>query len=213
MKNLARCALVLSLIAMLGVTLVVPAVAGQRISYRGRTPQGDRIQLEILKRDSGRRFLSRSTFYMTVTCEDASTETFGIGASGTDSASAMTARSGCTRLYPGIFGLAIDIDGVVRWGSAEGTLEISASALTEDGSDGTVLHDGARGLDSRSRGLAARQSAVRAGRRHDGEDRPERRAAGDRTLGSFSRYLSRPRFAPWSSRASCTWPTSPRSSA
>ena len=135
MKNLARCALVLSLIAMLGVTLVVPAVAGQRISYRGRTPQGNRIQLEILKRDSGRRFLSRSTFYVTVTCEDASTETFGIGAFGDGQRLGDDGSFEMHGLYPGIFGLAYDIDGVVRWGSAEGTLELSASALTDDGSD------------------------------------------------------------------------------
>lgn len=135
MKNLARCTLVLSLIATLGVTLAVPAVAGQRISYRGRTPQDKRIQLEILKRDSGRRFLSRSTFYITLTCEDASTETFGIAGFRDGQRLGDDGSFGVHELYPGIFGLAIDIDGVVRWGSAEGTLELSASALTDDGGD------------------------------------------------------------------------------
>jgi hypothetical protein len=134
MKNLARCALVLTVIATLGLTLAAPAVAGQRISYKGRTSQDERVRFEILKRDSGRRFLRRLTFFITLTCEDASTETFGIG-------NWNRQRLGddgsfeAHQVYPGIFGLAIDVDGVVRWGSAEGTLEVSAAALTDDGGD------------------------------------------------------------------------------
>ena len=135
MKSLARCALVLTVIATLGVTLAEPAVAGQRISYRGRTSQDKRIWFEILKRDSGRRFLRRLTFFITLTCEDASTETFGIGAFGDGQRLGDDGSFGVQELYPGIFGLAIDIDGVVRWGSADGTLELSASALTDDGGD------------------------------------------------------------------------------
>jgi hypothetical protein len=133
MRTLVRYTIVLTMVATLGVTLALPAVAGQRISYRGRSSQDDRIQLTILKRDSGRRFLSRSLFYITLTCEDASTETFGIGGFGDAQRLGDDGSFGVHELYPGIFGLAIDIDGVVRWGSAEGTLELSAAALTDDG--------------------------------------------------------------------------------
>ena len=134
MKNLARCVLVLSLIATLGVTLAVPAAAGQRISYKGRTVQDRRISFEILKRDSGRRFLRRLTFFITLTCEDASTETFGIG-NWNGQRLGDDGSFEAHQVYPGIFGLAIDVAGAVRWGSAEGTLEVSAAALTDDGGD------------------------------------------------------------------------------
>ena len=36
---------------------------------------------------------------------------------------------------PGLSGMTVDIDGVVRWGSVEGTLEIREAALTNDGSE------------------------------------------------------------------------------
>lgn len=133
MKTLARCALVLSLIATIGVALAVPAVAGQRISYRGRTSQDERIRFDVLKRDSGRRFLRNLVIFMTLTCEDASTEQFGIGLGGRGPRLGDDGSFGIHDVFAGIFGLAIDVDGVVRWGSAEGTLEISGAALTEDG--------------------------------------------------------------------------------
>ena len=83
MTKLARCALVLMLIATLGLTLAVPAAAGQRIDYRGRTSQDGRIRLQVLKRDSGRGFLLGLSMFITFTCEDASTQSirFGYGSS------------------------------------------------------------------------------------------------------------------------------------
>ncbi|MGZ8583741.1 MAG: hypothetical protein ACXWXN_10190 [Actinomycetota bacterium] len=141
MKNLARYALVLTVIATLGLTLAAPAVAGQRISYRGRTSQDERVRLEVLKRDSGRRFLRDVRFFMTLTCDDASTMDFGIGF-GIGRRLGDDGSFGLHDLYTGMWGLAIDIDGVVLWGSAEGTLEISAAGLTEDGGDATFCTTG-----------------------------------------------------------------------
>jgi hypothetical protein len=43
----------------------------------------------------------------------------------------------------GVFGLAFDLDGAVGWGSAEGTVELSAPALTDDGSDAQCGTSGA----------------------------------------------------------------------
>ncbi len=141
MKNFARYALVLSVIATLGLTLAAPAVAGQRISYRGRTSQDERVSLQVLKRDSGHRFIRRLTVFMTLTCDDASTTDFGIGF-GIGRRLGDDGSFGLHDLYTGMFGLAIDIDGVVRWGSAEGTLEISAAGLTEDGDNATFCTTG-----------------------------------------------------------------------
>ena len=131
----------LTVIATLGLTLAAPAVAGQQISYRGRTSQDERVGLEVLKRDSGRRFIRDANVFMTLTCDDASTMDFGIGF-GIGRRLGDDGSFGLHDLYTGMFGLAIDIDGVVRWGSAEGTLEISAPGLTEDGGDATFCTTG-----------------------------------------------------------------------
>jgi len=142
MKNFARSALVLAVIATLGLTLAGRAVAGQKISYRGRTSQDERVSLQVLKRDSGHRFIRRLTVFMTLTCDDASTTDFGIGF-GIGRRLGDDGSFGLHDLYTGMWGLAIDIDGVVRWRSAEGTLEISAPGLTEDGGDATFCTTGA----------------------------------------------------------------------
>jgi hypothetical protein len=142
MKNLARCALVLTIVTTLGLTLALPALAAQRITYRGRTSQDEGVRLEIFKKDNGRRVLHDFVVFVTLTCEDASTtETFGIGLGnwkrlGDDGSFELH------QIYPGVFGFAYDIVGVVRWGSAEGTVEVSAPALTEDGGDATFCTTG-----------------------------------------------------------------------
>src|ERR671913_560008 len=82
MKAIARSALVLTVIATLGLSLAAPAAAAQRINYRGRTSQDQRIRFEILKKDDGRRFLRDLVIIMTLTCEDASIMNFGIGFGG-----------------------------------------------------------------------------------------------------------------------------------
>ena len=73
MKIIVRSALVLTVIATLCLTMALPALAGQRINYRGRTSQDQRIRFEILKKDDGQRLLRDLLLYMTLTCDDAST--------------------------------------------------------------------------------------------------------------------------------------------
>ncbi|HET6712459.1 MAG TPA: hypothetical protein VFI59_01935 [Actinomycetota bacterium] len=137
MKNLARCALVLTVTAMLVVTLVGSASAGQIITYRGETSDTQTVRLAILKRDSGRRFLLGFTVFFTVTCEDGSTGTYaGIGARG------MKLRLGEGGEFqydsrPQQPGEPSDVTwhfaGTVGFGSAEGTFEFKYANLTEDG--------------------------------------------------------------------------------
>lgn len=141
MTTLARCALVLTLIATLGLTLTVPAVAGQRIDYRGRTSQDGQIRLQVLKRDSGRGFLLGLSMFITFTCEDASTQSIRFGY-GSGQRLGEDGSFGIHDLYSGISGMTVDIDGVVRWGSAEGTLEIREAALTDDGSEAQLCTTG-----------------------------------------------------------------------
>ena len=137
MKNHARCALVLTLTAMLVVTLVGSASAVQIITYRGETSDAQTVRLAILKkRDSGRRFLQGSTVFFTVTCDDGSTGTLaGLGARG------MKLRLGEGGEFqfdspPRQPGEPSDVTwhfaGTVRFGSAEGTFELNYANLTED---------------------------------------------------------------------------------
>jgi hypothetical protein len=81
--------------------------------------------------------------FMTLTCEDASTENFGISFGfGTGRRLGDDGSFEFHELSTGIFGLAFDIDGVVRWGSAEGTLDVSIAALTDDGGDAQLCTTG-----------------------------------------------------------------------
>jgi hypothetical protein len=135
MKNLARGALVLALTAMLVVTLVGSASAGQIINYRGETSEAERVRLDILKRDSGRRFLRGFVIFFTVTCEDGSTGSLdGIGffprrlRLGEGGEFEFVERSQPSEPSSYSFHGA----GTVRFGSAEGTFELNYASLTED---------------------------------------------------------------------------------
>lgn len=142
MRILVRCTLVLTIVALLGVTLALPAVAGQRIRYEGRTSQDERISFQVLKRDSGRRFLKGMLIFMELTCEDASTERFGIGFGGLFKRLGDDGSFEVREVFDGVFGLMFELDGVVRWGSAEGTLEVNAAALTDDGTEAQLCTTG-----------------------------------------------------------------------
>ena len=135
MKNLARCALLLSLTAMLIVTLVGPASAGQIIIYRGETSEAEPVSLGVLKRDSGRRFLRGFVIFFTVTCEDGSTGSLDgigfwprrlrLGESGKFQIDSRPQPS-----EPSSY--SIHLAGTVRFGSADGTFELNYASLTED---------------------------------------------------------------------------------
>jgi hypothetical protein len=130
MKNVARCAVVLTVVTTLGFTLALPALAGRRINYRGSTSQDERMRLEILKKDDGRRFLRGGILYFTTNCEDPSAEVFGIslGRARLDDSGGFLLE----RRNTGIFSFSYTFDGVVRWGGAAGTFEFNYPTLTED---------------------------------------------------------------------------------
>ena len=130
MKNVIRCAVVLTLVTTLGFTLALPALAGRRINYRGSTSQGERMRIEILKKDDGRRFLSGGILYFTTNCEDPSVEVFGISLprARVDDTGAFLVE----RRNTGIFSFSFTFDGVIRWGGAAGTFEFNYPTLSED---------------------------------------------------------------------------------
>ncbi len=79
MRSSARRTVLMVLTGVLTVILALPASAGQLIDYEGQTSQDQDVRLEILKRDSGRRFVRDFTILFTTTCEDSTTRDFGLG--------------------------------------------------------------------------------------------------------------------------------------
>ena len=57
MRSTTRRTILSVLAGVLTAILALPASAGQIIEYAGETSQADPVDLEVLKRESGRRFL------------------------------------------------------------------------------------------------------------------------------------------------------------
>ncbi len=133
MRTFARRSAVVALTAGLVLILALPASAAQRITYRGETSQAEFVRVEVLKkRSNGRRFLTGFSILFTMTCEDGSTGRWaGLSSSG-----------GKQRLGEGgefqyvlrdePSGPSFHFAGTVRFGSAEGTLEVNYASLTDD---------------------------------------------------------------------------------
>ena len=80
MRTLSRTAVPLVMALTLSVALAIPASAARTITYRGETSAAtpNHAGINVLKKDNGQRFLRRFVFRYTLTCEDASTEQWGI---------------------------------------------------------------------------------------------------------------------------------------
>jgi hypothetical protein len=139
MRTCFRRLAVIALTAGLVLVLAIPASAERRIFYRGETSEGNPLFFAVLKRDNGRRFVDKFWMGFTATCENGSTSfgnviEFGygrrrlrLGAGGEfDYSSPRTPPS-----EPSEY--TWDIAGTMRFGSAEGTLELKYAALTKDG--------------------------------------------------------------------------------
>jgi hypothetical protein len=67
------------LAAGLVLALALPATAGQIITYRGRTSQDRLVEIKVLKRDSGRRFLRSFYVRASAPCDDDSVLRMAVG--------------------------------------------------------------------------------------------------------------------------------------
>ena len=131
MRTFARRVAVVALTAGLVLILALPASAGERIIvYRGETSQAEPVRLRVLKRDSGARFLLGFTVFFTMTCEDGSTGEWG----GLIAPGGRLGEGGefqfLDRSEPS--GPSFHFAGTVRFGSADGTLEVNYADLTDD---------------------------------------------------------------------------------
>lgn len=102
------------------VVTISPASARHVIRYKGDNSQNRRVVLDVLKKDSGRRFLSEVRMKITYTCEDDSvrrtTLIWGGGRLDADGVYELHEESG---------GSAFDGVAMVRFRGATGTIETS----------------------------------------------------------------------------------------
>jgi hypothetical protein len=134
MRITHRLAASVVLIVFLSIVPATSSSAGFVISYWGLTSQDRIALLEIVKRDSGARFLREMTMFLIVTCEDTSTHEFAISfdrqkrlGEGGEFELARVARPGEPNSVP------YRLQGVVRFGAAEGTFELSYTSFRQDG--------------------------------------------------------------------------------
>jgi hypothetical protein len=116
-----RPALAFCMAVVLVAAVAGPALAGQLIIYRGETSAGEVVAARVLRRDSGRRLLTKIAFQrLVVTCEEGPGDEFGV---------AWVFGTPAPRLAEdGSF--SIDersslVTGRFRWARGDGTIEIS----------------------------------------------------------------------------------------
>jgi hypothetical protein len=118
-------------VTILTLATSVPAAAAPRIRlYRGETSLGKGIAFHVVKRDSG-RFITEMNFAVTFTCEDATTQEWGIGYGfgRPGLALAESVLLAFDELGPD---RAIHLHGRIGHHRGTGTLEIAIAALTAD---------------------------------------------------------------------------------
>jgi len=133
MRTAARATVLVLITASLMLAAAAPAVAERRIGFKGSTSQDERLRFEIIKRDSGRRVIHRQLVFFNLTCEDGSSSgewgfRFPFRERLADDGSFTIEET-----YSGVLGIRVEMQGLVRWASAEGTLQFDAAGLTEEG--------------------------------------------------------------------------------
>jgi len=141
MRPFARRAVLIALGVILTVVLVVPASAGQIITYEGQTsaPSSDRVTAVVFKRNSGRRFLRSIVIRTTLICEDAATQRFKVIFGGgplqdDGSFEREVSNAGRTRFWRD--------DGSIGFRNGEGTSLFNTAKLTEDGTESQLCTTG-----------------------------------------------------------------------
>lgn len=131
MRSSARRSVLVVLAGALTVVLALPASAAQLITYEGTTTQDGRARLRALKRDNGRRLVTRFSARLTITCEDSSTQTFAFGFA-RDRRLSDTGEFHYDFFETGsFFRYAFHVTGTVGFRSATGTVEFKYPSLNE----------------------------------------------------------------------------------
>jgi len=122
------------------VILAAPASARQIIDYRGTTsaPSFHRVDISVVKQADGDRFITSIGMMFTMTCDDLTTQRWGIGVSGRIPVQADGTFS--QKFHGG--DVYWPVDGVLLWGKGSGTTKLNAATLTADGQDAQLCTTG-----------------------------------------------------------------------
>jgi hypothetical protein len=121
--------------------LAAPASARQIIDYTGTTsaPRFHKVLALVIKKDNGNRVMRQWVAQTTLTCEDMSTQRWGVGfgwgvlgENGDFDAEFNDAENG----------FYLHVAGSIRWGKGSGTLTFNRSTLTADGQDAQLCSSG-----------------------------------------------------------------------
>lgn len=135
-----RAAIRAAVLIVVCFVLAVPASAKQVIDYRGTTsaPSFHRVDISVLKQADGDRFITGMRMLFKITCDDLTTQRWGIGVSGRIPMQADGSFS------QSLFGgdMYWPVDGVLLWGKGSGTTKLNAATLTADGQDAQLCTTG-----------------------------------------------------------------------
>lgn len=144
MRKLSRIIAAVCLALSLLPVLASPASAARAVTYRGSTsaPPDNRIHLQVLKKENGRRFLNRVDIDLTITCpEDATTESWSVGFSWGVRGEPIQSDGEFSFEY-GFVGEFFALGGDIDFGRAQGTAEFLVARLTQDHMDSQICTTG-----------------------------------------------------------------------
>ena len=123
------------------IILAAPASAKQIIHYAGTTtaPRFHKVRATVVKQNDGDRRVQDWIAYMLLTCEDATTERWGVGFGG-----GLLGDNGEfeVELNNADSGFYLHVVGSIRWGKGSGTAIFNRSRLTDDGQDAELCTTG-----------------------------------------------------------------------
>lgn len=134
LQTRARTSLAASVVAVVLLTVAAaPASAGQVIYYRG-TMAGERMDATVIKRDSGRLFLSSMSFgWFDVTCEDGSGFVAALTLISAGTLASLDEERGFEVDFKKGSQMAIHVEGRLGWARGNGTFTFNRAELTDDG--------------------------------------------------------------------------------
>ncbi len=119
------------IVGTLILTTAAPASSATRLRvYKGETSQGEAIRFKVARTATGQRFISEMDYGVTFTCEDQTTQSWGIGWGLARDSAPITDR--VFSFDESFSDMATHIAGRLGPLAGEGTMTVTIAALTED---------------------------------------------------------------------------------
>jgi hypothetical protein len=118
------------IVATLILSTAVPAHSATKLRvYKGETSQGDGIRFKVARTETGRRFIREMDYGVTFTCEDQTTQDWGIG---WGLANSLPITDRVFSFDEAFSDMATHIAGRLGPLAGDGTMTVTIAALTED---------------------------------------------------------------------------------